>query len=267
MQTPGIDVSHWEGSINWALVKPQISFAILKCTEGTTYKDSRYRENKTGCVNNGIPHGVYHFFRSNIDGAAQAQYFYDFAADRDLKVWAVDVEANNGGDIRGNLKSMLDRLEQLTGVIPFIYTAKYFWNYNIGAQPWASRCQLWVANYEVSTPALPAGWTSWVFWQYSEKGNVNGIIGWCDMDKFDGTQDELNVLFGNGTVPALPQNEIMPQGYRVVTADWLNIRSLPSVSSNDIGTLQRNDDIAFTDEKDGWLKIEGWINKAYTRPK
>jgi len=54
----GCDISHWDGKIDWATVKPNISFAILKCTEGTTFVDDTYAFNKAGCEINNIPHGV-----------------------------------------------------------------------------------------------------------------------------------------------------------------------------------------------------------------
>ncbi len=108
----GSDVSHWQGVIDWELVAPQVSFVIMKCTEGEQYKDIRYPANKAGCVKYGIPHGAYHFFRSNVNPITQAELFWDYAKDDDMQVWVVDVEANNGGDIRGNLKSMLERLSR-----------------------------------------------------------------------------------------------------------------------------------------------------------
>jgi lysozyme len=216
----GVDVSHWRGRIDWATAKPHIRFAILKCTESDWYKDDTYDFNKLGCEINGIPHGVYHFFRSNRDPVAQANLFYTCAVDPSLNFWCVDVESNDGGDIRGNLKKMLDRLEQLTGKPPWIYTAKYFWNDNIGAQAWASRLPLWVANYDVNQPALPNGWSDWGLWQYGDHGAVPGIPGNVDMDYFPKSEIYLPIVFGNGE---------LPEYYCVrTTANSLYVRSSPN---------------------------------------
>ncbi len=223
MMLTGIDVSHWDGVIDWATVKPNISFAVLKCTEGVTFKDDTYSRNKAGCEINGIPHGCYHFFRSNDNPIVQAELFYNTAADNNLRFWCVDVEANNGGDIKANLHAMLDRLEQLTGKVPWLYTAQSFWNGNIGAQPWASRCPLWVANYTTgSQPAMPNGWNSWKIWQYSDKGSIPGIPSAVDMNHFAGTEADLQAIFGNGE--AVPP---APHIVRVI-ASVLNVRKTPN---------------------------------------
>jgi lysozyme len=222
----GIDISHWQGSINWAKVSSQVKFAILKCSEGTNYRDDTYKTNKAGCANNGIPHGAYHFFRSNADPIDQAEIFYEWGNDSSMKFWCVDVEANNGGNIRYVLQTMLQKLEQLTGRVPWIYTAKYFWNANIGAQSWASRCPLWVANYSVTQPTLPAGWSKWGVWQYSSHGTIAGISGNVDMNIFNDNDYDLNAVFGNGSSQPPPPPQPLPDKVRT-TAQFLNIRSSP----------------------------------------
>jgi lysozyme len=217
----GVDVSHWQGVIDWGKVAPQVKFAILKCTEGATYQDISYPANKVGCDREGILHGVYHFFRSNADPVQQAENFYNYAADPGLDFWCVDVEVNNGGDIRSVLKAMLQHLEQLTGKIPWVYSAKYFWNDNIGAQPWASRCPLWVANYGVQQPALPNGWSKWGIWQYSSHGAMDGIQGDVDMNIFNDTDYNIHAVF-EGAYP-IP----IPDKVRVI-ANSLNVRLTPN---------------------------------------
>jgi GH25 family lysozyme M1 (1,4-beta-N-acetylmuramidase) len=215
----GIDVSRWQGVIDWALVKPQVSFAILKATEGVYWTDPTYLVNKQGCAANGIPHGAYHFFRSNADPNAQANHFYNIAGS-DIDVLVADVETNDGGDLKANLNTFVERLEDISGKAPMIYTAPAFWRaYGIHDPTWCNQYYLWIANYGVSSPAVPTGWTEWKIWQYNDKGVINGIPGnSVDLNYFHGTQAELDKLFGNGSS--------LPDKVRV-TANILNIRKLP----------------------------------------
>ncbi len=75
----GIDVSHWQGSINWPKVKAAgMQFAFMKATESTTYTDTAFATNWAGAASVGIYRGAYHFARpSTASGSAvkQADYF------------------------------------------------------------------------------------------------------------------------------------------------------------------------------------------------
>jgi lysozyme len=220
----GIDVSRWQGVIDWALVKPQVSFAILKATEGVYWTDPTYLVNKQGCAANGIPHGAYHFFRSNADPIAQANHFYDVAGS-DIDVLVCDVETNDGGDLKANLRAFMDRLDELTNSYNWIYTGPAFWKaYGIHDPEWCDQYHLWIANYGVNIPAIPPGWSYWLLWQYSYKGVIKGIPGnSVDMNYYDGTYADIRLLFGNGEpVPPVP----LPDRVRV-TASVLNVRAKP----------------------------------------
>lgn len=61
----GIDVSYYQGTIDWARVKAAgIDFAIIRSSDGFTYNDSQFVNNVKGCINNSIPFGVYHYARA-----------------------------------------------------------------------------------------------------------------------------------------------------------------------------------------------------------
>ena len=60
-QTAGLDVSHYQGTINWATVKSLgAKFAYIKATEGTTYHDPMFSTNYLQAYNQGIIRGAYH---------------------------------------------------------------------------------------------------------------------------------------------------------------------------------------------------------------
>ena len=63
----GIDVSEWQGSIDWSRVKADgVQFAFIRAglrgyESGTIYEDTRVRENLEGATSNGIPVGMYFY--------------------------------------------------------------------------------------------------------------------------------------------------------------------------------------------------------------
>ena len=69
---------------------------------------------------------------------------------------------------------------------------------------------------EGSQPYLPRGWYKWTFWQYSEKGVVNGINAKVDMDLFNGTLEELYKFAGAQITVDKPKT---PQKHSIVAGD------------------------------------------------
>src|SRR3954471_22493109 len=64
----GIDVSHWQGTINWTSVKNAgYSFTFMKATQGNTYVDPTFATNISGATRQGIYVGPYHFCDLNTD--------------------------------------------------------------------------------------------------------------------------------------------------------------------------------------------------------
>ncbi|KAG9074913.1 hypothetical protein FS749_013479 [Ceratobasidium sp. UAMH 11750] len=97
-QPKGIDVSSYQGNVNWAAQKSAgISFAYIKATEGTGYTNSYFDQQYTGSYNAGIIRGSYHFARPDVSsGATQADYFLahggGWSADGKTLPGALDIE-------------------------------------------------------------------------------------------------------------------------------------------------------------------------------
>src|SRR4051794_4654873 len=71
----GIDVSSWQGTINWTKVKASgVHFAIARASDGANHTDSHFSENWHGIKNAGMVRGVYQFFRPGQDPTAQANH-------------------------------------------------------------------------------------------------------------------------------------------------------------------------------------------------
>jgi uncharacterized protein (TIGR03382 family) len=85
-----------------------------------------------------------------------------------------------------------------TGKVPMIYTAEGYWDASVASTAFGSN-PLWVANWGVTCPTLPTGWTNWDFWQDADNGTVAGITGAVDLDEYNGTLAQLQTFAGGGT--------------------------------------------------------------------
>jgi len=193
----GIDVSHWDNSIKWRSVKGNgVNFAIMKATEGTGFQDSKFKYNYKESKKAGVKRSAYHFFRPNIDGYSQANYFLnkiykDGKKDFGDIVFAVDIEMTDYLDMScgtelgaDNLKAFLDQVRDMTGVVPMIYTNAGQWDSVVGSPSWGGDTYpLWIAHWNQTGPTnLPPGWSDWLVWQCADDGQVSGINGNVDLN-------------------------------------------------------------------------------------
>lgn len=208
-KTYGIDVSHWEGTIDWQTAAEYVNFCIMKATDGTSFVDPEFSNNKAGCIANNVPWGAYHFFHPTMDPIAQAAHFVGTVGSG-CNVYVADVETvtleelGEGADFDALLdgivettKQFLDHIEQLTGKKPMIYTSPGFWNFNMVPTPsWTSDYDLWVAHWGASEPIIPNGWSDYVIHQFGDSGQIPGIPGGCDEDWFNGDLVAVLDYFG-----------------------------------------------------------------------
>jgi GH25 family lysozyme M1 (1,4-beta-N-acetylmuramidase) len=214
----GIDVSHWNGTINW----PQVAgagktFAIIKATEGETFLDSMYATNHSGARAAGLRTTAYHFARPGLptsEATIQADWFVQNAAllPGDL-VPALDLEDSGGlstTDLQSWVLAWLTEVNAKLGVKAMIYTNPSFWQTYMGRTTMFADqgyTLLWIAHWFVSSPNVPAnnwGGHGWTFWQYDDCGTVAGISSGCvDLDRYNGT-DFTPVTFGTTFVPLAP---------------------------------------------------------------
>lgn len=193
----GIDVSHYQGTVSWPhVLESGVRFAVVKATQGTTYVDPLFHANWDGVKAAGLVRGAYHFYTPGDDPAQQAHHFLSTVKleDGDL-VPTLDIETSNGlsaAEIVQGVETWLTTVQQATGCLPIVYTAPGFWK-TLGTAAFG-RYPLWVAEYGVSAPLLPSGWTHWTFWQHSQSGTVPGVSGAVDLDTFAGTLEQLPVL-------------------------------------------------------------------------
>ncbi|MFB9838283.1 GH25 family lysozyme [Actinoallomurus acaciae] len=205
---PGLDVSHYQGTINWTTVKNQgAQFAYIKATEGTTYRDPNFSANYTNAYYAGLVRGAYHFAQpASSTGAAQADYFAAhggaWSADNQTLPGMLDIEYNPNGatcyglsqaSMRTWITSFLNEYHAKTGRWATIYTTTDWWTTCTGnTSAYASNDPLAIARYSSSVGTLPAGWGFYTFWQWADSGTFPG-----DQDVFNGAHDRLIALANN----------------------------------------------------------------------
>lgn len=192
----GIDVSHYQGDIDWTQVKASgVVFAYAKAVQGDDGLDPDFARNWSGMKDAGLLRGAYDFFVVGDDPATQAQdYIGKVMLDPGDLPPMVDIETESAGveSDPGQIADLHSYLETLTahyGVTPIIYTSPGFWNSYFDDS--FSDYPLWVAEYGVSAPKEVTGWTVWTIWQHSQSGSVPGISGAVDLDYFNGALSQL----------------------------------------------------------------------------
>jgi lysozyme len=193
----GIDVSHYQGTIDWNQVRSVgTQFAFIKALEGITSTDPEFQANWKGAKAAGLTCGAYHFFLARDDPREQADAFLSIyqPSPGDLPP-ALDIETTDGqstSDVVQGIQAWLSAVEAKVGAPPILYTGPSFWK-SLGAEQFGGY-PLWIADYGVTTPTVPAGWTGWTFWQYSQSGSVAGVSGTVDLDYFQGSLEDLQRL-------------------------------------------------------------------------
>jgi GH25 family lysozyme M1 (1,4-beta-N-acetylmuramidase) len=222
----GIDVSHWQGTIDWPTVAASGKrFVIMKATEGTGFVDPMYATNIAGARAAGIKATAYHFASPDAtpnEAVAEADHFVDVAGlvDGDL-VPALDLEVTGGlgtTALTSWVRSWLAQVTLRTGIRPMIYVSPAFWKKYLADTTWFAANGyriLWIAHWGVAQPTVPGGnWGGygWTFWQYTNCGSVPGISGCVDLDRYNGLDLEPVTYHPGFRMSASPANLTTKQG-------------------------------------------------------
>ncbi|MDN3355154.1 GH25 family lysozyme [Actinomadura sp. DC4] len=197
----GLDVSGWQGDVDWDSVKADgAKFAYVKATESTTYHSSFFPQQFNGAHDVGIVRGAYHYAVPNkASGAAQADYFVDNGGgqtgDGQTLPGVLDIEddpytATDGTDecyglapaqMVNWISDFLSEYHARTGWNAVINTFTQWWNdCTGGSTEFAAHHPLWINNHGDTPGPMPAGWRTYAIWQ------------WSDTGVFPGDQDVLN---------------------------------------------------------------------------
>lgn len=186
MEMKVIDVSKYQGTIDWAKVKDHIGGAIIRCGIGSDIRsqdDVRFKENVEACIKYGIPFGVYLYsYAKSIAGArSEALHVLRLLAPYKGKLsFPVYYDLEESGTERGAVERALvfgDMIEA-EGYWCGIYANQYWWRTYL--KDGLDRFTKWVAKYSTEKPTGISG--TYDMWQYSSKGSVPGINGNVDMN-------------------------------------------------------------------------------------
>lgn len=206
----GIDVSGWQGNIDYSEVASSgIEIVYMKASEGTSFVDPYFNQNYTNAKANGLKVGFYHYLtaRSNSEAVAQANFFVSTISGMtpDCRL-AMDFESFgnlSAEEINEIGLTFMQTVESLSGKEMVIYSDTSNASNIFGGG--LTNYPLWVAQYEVEEPTPNGNWNNWVGWQYTDAGEISGINGYVDRDRFtDGI-----LLNENSEVP-LPDNTNKP---------------------------------------------------------
>ena len=188
-QYRGIDISEWQGSIDFSAAKASgIETVYIRSTIGADGVDSRFEQNYQRARAAGIKTGFYHYLtaRTQEQARQQAHFFVQTVSGKgaDMRL-AMDFESFGSLDrqqINAIALAFLTTVEELSGHIPAVYSdandARELWDSSLARYP------LWVAQWGVQQPSDNPIWNTWIGFQYSDQGNIPGISGRVDLDLF-----------------------------------------------------------------------------------
>jgi GH25 family lysozyme M1 (1,4-beta-N-acetylmuramidase) len=182
----GVDVSKWQGKIDWQEAQHQLGFAMFKATEGVSEIDTEYVRNIGAARKAGLHRGSYHYPDAG-DPVAEADYYVKHAHRKNGEMQALDFEGAvlNLKDPVGWAAKWLRRVIAKTDNCPLIYMSgstvhRFDWSRVIKLN-----AGLWCASWDSAKPD-PGQWPFVIMWQRADDGKLTGINGQVDEDVFFG---------------------------------------------------------------------------------
>ncbi|SFX73064.1 lysozyme [Thermoactinomyces sp. DSM 45891] len=192
----GLDVSHHQGHIHWRVVQEadEFQFVYMKATEGRDFVDPKFETNWEEAKKYGFLAGAYHFFSMGSSGEEQAIHFINTVPKQsDSLPPVIDVEIHlehNQDKVRKELRTLAFKMEQEYKTKPILYVT--YDTYHTYIKDHLNEFDIWIRDI-FKFPTL--GRQKWALWQYSNRGRVNGINSYVDINVFNGTLEEFKQRF------------------------------------------------------------------------
>jgi lysozyme len=199
MPIQGIDVSYWQGDIDWRKVRAAgVQFAYIKATEGGDHLDPKFRQNWDAAKRAGLARGAYHFIYWCRYASEQAAWFVrNVPRDPDALPPVLDLEWHTHSKTcpakisrelaLKKIKIILDAMEAHTGKQPIIYTDPAF--HKDVLQGEFENYHYWLRSVAAEPDKIYRG-RSWAFWQFTTTGTVPGIQGKVDRNIYNGSRSD-----------------------------------------------------------------------------
>lgn len=210
MEFKGIDVSKWNGNINWDKVKSAgINFAIVR--EGYGKRDPRqvdkkFKDNINGAKSVGIHTGVYHYsYADSVDDAInEAQFCLENVQGLKLE-YPIVIDIEDKEQLKLNNRQRTDIVKAFCSEIERVgYYAAFYCNLNwlnnyLIRDELLPKYDLWLAQWSVGAPSVSCG-----IWQKSDRGSIDGISGNVDLNV--AYKDYANIMKNKGLNGFAPSN-------------------------------------------------------------
>ncbi len=185
----GMDISHHQGEINYeetmqmGTAKDSIQFVYIKVTEGTNFLDSKFDENAEGFAAHGMNYGFYHYYQPDASAEKQALFYCETIKRYNFKlIPVVDIEVignQSKSRLVDSLTVFINRVDEILESRPMIYTyvsfyKDYLHNTSLDTELY------WLASYNRKNPYMDM--PNALIWQFTERGNVNGISTKVDLN-------------------------------------------------------------------------------------
>jgi len=192
----GFDVSHYQSDIEWKEIdslyqKFAIDYVFLRSTMGVDGVDVKFDHNWKKSKSRLLVRGAYHYYRPDENSTQQA---YNFIKNTPLEPGdffpVLDVEelpkTQSTEKMCDGLQNWLDLVEKHYGVKPIIYSGSSFYNDHLKNRFPGYR--IWIAKYSLFSEKMNEEWD---FWQFTDKGTVNGVETKVDLNIFKGDRYDL----------------------------------------------------------------------------
>lgn len=203
--TQGVDVSRWQGNINWAAVRNagvEIAIAKVSGSDAGDYYDSMIARNYNAIIAAGLAFGGYHF-AGGTDPIHEAEYFVNgMKPYADGDVFILDWEVQHADPV-GWCATFLQHVHDLCGVWPILYMNGSTFNaYNWNGNPAVANCGKWIAWYGRDPNVDLPVHAPYIMHQYSSTGSIPGIAGNVDLDAIYMSADTFKKYGWHSPAPA-----------------------------------------------------------------
>ena len=192
----GFDVSEYQSEIDWEKTYHidesfELSFVFIRATAGKNKTDKRFKENWKASKERELIRGAYHYYRPNENSIEQAENFIKTVKLQkgDLPP-VLDIEklpkSQSIDSLKVGLRRWLKKVEKHYKVKPIIYSGESYYTDFLKEE--FSEYPLWIANYNFWRNHLE---DDWLFWQFTEKAQIQGIEGMVDVNIFNGDKNKL----------------------------------------------------------------------------
>ncbi len=195
----GIDVSEFQEKIKWNLVKTveeeyPIQYVFIRATAGYDRLDRQFKRNWIAAKEQKLIRGAYHYYRPNENSIQQADFFIkNVHLEKGDLPPVLDIEklpkTQSIDSLKVGLHRWLNRVEAHYKVRPIIYSGESYYDDFLKEE--FSEYLFWIANYNFYREKIDP---NWLFWQFTEKAAVNGIVRTVDVNIYNGDLQQLQFI-------------------------------------------------------------------------